>query len=116
MSDEKILENQQKIIKVEQHQDKLSDEKRALEEKLFHLQEELRKGFRQLTELNYEGVQQGYNAARWIQANNENKQQTFQRQLSQANEEIAYSYKKEIQHLEMEREELYVERRKLSWD
>ncbi|MBF8807108.1 MAG: hypothetical protein IC227_00200, partial [Enterococcus lacertideformus] len=62
MSNENILQNQQKRLKVEQQQDKLSEEKRVLEGKLVQLQEELQKGFRQLAELNHEGVQQGYNA------------------------------------------------------
>ncbi|MBF8807585.1 MAG: hypothetical protein IC227_03330 [Enterococcus lacertideformus] len=86
-----------------------------LEGKLVQLQEELQKGFRQLAELNHEGVQQGYNATRWTQTNNENKQQALQHQLGQAKEEITYSYKKAIQHLEQEREELSA-KRSLSWD
>lgn len=36
MNDE-ILKNQQEIAKVEQHQEKLSNEKRVLEEKLLQL-------------------------------------------------------------------------------
>lgn len=116
MNDEKITQNKQKIIKVEQQQDQLSQEKKVIEEHLFQLDKELQKGFRKLSELNHEGVQNGYTSVRWMQKNNEIKQRTFQRQLGQANEEIAYAYKKANQQLEIEREELYAERKSFSWD
>ena len=115
MNDE-ILKNQQEIVKVEQHQEKLSNEKRVLEEKLLQLQDVLQRGFRQLAELNHEGVQQGYPSTQWLHKNNETKQHIFQRQLRQADEELNHTYNKAIQKLEIEREELQVQRRNLSWD
>ncbi|MGL9894234.1 hypothetical protein [Enterococcus mundtii] len=59
MNDE-MLNNQQEIVKVEQHQEKLSNEKRVLEEKLLQLQEVLQRGFQQLAESNHEALQRGY--------------------------------------------------------
>ncbi|WP_241234772.1 hypothetical protein [Enterococcus mundtii] len=102
MNDE-MLKNQQEIVKVEQHQEKLSNEKRVLEEKLLQLQDVLQRGFRQLAELNYEGVQQGHTSTKWVHKNNETKQHIFQRQLRQADEELNHTYNKAIQKLEIER-------------
>ncbi|MEQ6206490.1 hypothetical protein [Enterococcus mundtii] len=111
-----MLKNQQEIVKVEKHQEKLSNEKRVLEEKLLQLQDVLQRGFQQLAESNHETLQRGYTSAQWLHKNNETKQHIFQRQLRQASEELNHTYNKAIQKLETEREELQAQRRNLSWD
>lgn len=111
-----MLKNQQEIVKVEKHQEKLSNEKRVLEEKLLQLQDVLQRGFQQLAESNHEALQRGYTSTQWLHKNNETKQHIFQRQLRQANEELYDTYNTAIQKLEIEREELQAQRRNLSWD
>lgn len=72
-----MLKNQQEIVKVEQHQEKLSNEKRVLEEKLLQLQEVFQRGFQQLAESNHESLQRGYTSTQWLHKNNETKTTYF---------------------------------------
>ncbi|MGG5322624.1 hypothetical protein IGJ83_002415 [Enterococcus pernyi] len=64
-----MLKNQQEIVKVEKHQEKLSNEKRVLEEKLLQLQDVLQRGFQQLAESNHEALQRGYTSTQWLHLN-----------------------------------------------
>lgn len=115
IDNEMIYENQKEIWKVEQQQDELVNGKRRLENQLLQLEKELQRGFRQLSELNHEGIQQGMTNAIWMQKEYEAKQQAFQQQFHQAHEELDFSYRKTLQGLEVEREELFAERRTFEW-
>ncbi|EOH59613.1 hypothetical protein [Enterococcus mundtii] len=115
IDNEMIYENKKEIWKVEQQQDELVNGKRRLENQLLQLEKELQRGFRQLSELNHEDIQQGMTNAIWMQKEYEAKQQTFQQQFHQAHEELDFSYRKTLQGLEVEREELFAERRTFEW-
>lgn len=115
IDNEMIYENQKEIWKVEQQQDELVNGKRRLENQLLQLEKELQRGFRQLSELNHEDIQQGMTNAIWMQKEYEAKQQTFQQQFHQAHEELDFSYRKTLQGLEVEREELFAERITFEW-
>lgn len=110
-----IYENQKEIRKVEQQQDELANGKPRVENQLLQLEKELQRGFRQLSELNHEDIQQGMANANWMQKEYEAKQQAFQQRFHQAHEELGFSYRKTLQGLEVEREELFAERRTLEW-
>ncbi|MCA6773260.1 hypothetical protein [Enterococcus mundtii] len=115
IDNEMIYENQKEIWKVEHQQDELVNGKRRLENQLLQLEKELQRGFRQLSELNHEDIQQGMTNAIWMQKEYEAKQQTFQQQFHQAHEELDFSYRKTLQGLEVEREELFAERITFEW-
>ncbi|PQC29907.1 hypothetical protein [Enterococcus mundtii] len=116
IDNERIYENQKQMLKVEHQQDELAKEKRIIKNQLFQLEKVLQIGFRQLSETNHEDIQQGMTNAIWMQKEYEAKQQTFQQQFHQAHEEIDFSYRKTLQGLEVEREELFAERRTFEWD
>ncbi|MGG5308619.1 hypothetical protein [Enterococcus mundtii] len=116
IDNERIYENQKEIWKVEQQQDELANGKRRLENQLLQLEKELQRGFRQLSELNHEDIQQGMTNAIWMQKEYEVKQRAFQQRFHQAYEELDVSYSKTLQVLEGEREELFAERRTFEWD
>lgn len=115
IDNEMIYENQKEIWKVEQQQDELANGKRRLENQLLQLEKELQRGFRQLSELNHEDIQQGMTNAIWMQKEYEAKQQVFQQQFHQAHEELDFSYRKTLQGLEVERQALFAERRTFEW-
>ncbi|MBO1086106.1 MULTISPECIES: hypothetical protein [Enterococcus] len=115
IDNEMIYENQKEIRKVEQQQDELANGKRRLENQLLQLEKDLQRGFRQLSEVNHEDIQQGMANAIWMQKEYEAKQQAFQQQFHQAYEELDFSYRKTLQGLEVEREELFAERRTFEW-
>ena len=70
---ERIYENQKQMLKVEQQQDELANGKRRLENQLLQLEKDLQRGFRQLSELNHEDIQQGMANAIWMQKEYEAK-------------------------------------------
>lgn len=65
--------------------------------------------------MNHEDIQQGMANAIWMQKEYEAKQQAFQQQFHQAHEELDFSYRKTLQGLEAERQELFAEMRTFEW-
>ncbi|MBC1859366.1 hypothetical protein HBP63_05630 [Listeria welshimeri] len=104
----------QLIIENEQQMDELNKAKRKIEETIFNLEEDLRKGFRELNNLNNENLK--FESSNWLENTDEEQERAFRQYLHESNEVIASAYKKEAKKMNEERELLYKKRSDIPWD
>ncbi|MBM5721433.1 hypothetical protein [Listeria ivanovii] len=106
----------QLILENEQQMDELSNGKRKLEESIYNLEVDFRRGFQELNNLNNENARFDSFETNQLKRHNEEQEQSFRQLLRESNDQIVSAYKNETKKMDEEREILYKKRSDIPWD
>ena len=106
----------QEVLQIENQQDELVNERRKIKNAILELESDLQRGFRQVSVLNDELVNQGNTKNLRRMQKNDEYLQGFQQRLRDSGEQFESAYNKAINRLDDEREALYKKRSEIPWD
>jgi hypothetical protein len=106
----------QEVLQIENQQDELMNERRKIKNAILELESDLQRGFRQVSVLNDELVNQGNTKNLRRMQKNDEYLQSFQQRLRDSGEQFESAYNKAINRLDDEREALYKKRSEIPWD
>lgn len=104
------------IAEKERAVEDISRDQQKLEESLSFLQEDLQRGYRELSAVNEDYLMNENLELIRLQRKNEEQEHYFKRQLENAEELIAETYSEQRKTLDDETEELYKKRGEIPWD
>lgn len=106
----------QEVLQIENQQDELVNERRKIKNAILELESDLQRGFRQVSVLNDELVNQGNTKNLRRMQKNDEYLQVFQQRLRDSGEQFESAYNKAINRLDDEREALCKKRSEIPWD
>ncbi|EAE3589635.1 hypothetical protein ACY3DP_001655 [Listeria monocytogenes] len=112
---ERAAYNQQ-IMEKESQLDKMKENRKEVENSLYQLDEDFRRGFHQLRMLSDENIREVQTGIFQEDQRNEELERGFQQKVQVAKEQFSHVFQKEIHRIDDEREELYKQRSEIPWD
>lgn len=112
---ERAAYNQQ-IMEKESQLDKMKENRKEVENSLYQLDEDFRRGFHQLRMLSDENIREVQTGIFQEDQRNEKLEKGFRQKLQVAKEQFSHVFQKEIHRIDDEREELYKQRSEIPWD
>lgn len=106
----------QRIMEKESQLDKMKENRKAVENSLYQLDEDFRKGFHELRVLNDENIREVQTGIFQEDQRNEELERGFRQKVQVAKEQFLHVFQKEIHRIDDEREELYKQRSEIPWD
>lgn len=104
------------ISQKENQMDELKEEKRKIDDAIHRLDEDLRRGFQALSDLNDGPARFENSQNTWLQRSNEEQEQRFRQSLLASSEQITTAYRNKAKEMAEEREALYKKRSEVTWD
>ncbi|HHQ0200569.1 hypothetical protein [Listeria innocua] len=112
---ERAAYNQQ-IMEKESQLDKMKENRKEVENSLYQLDEDFRRGFHQLRMLSDENIREVQTGIFQEDQRNEELERGFRQKVQVAKEQFLHVFQKEIHRIDDEREELYKQRSEIPWD
>ncbi|WP_235007118.1 hypothetical protein [Listeria monocytogenes] len=112
---ERAAYNQQ-IMEKESQLDKMKENRKEVENSLYQLDEDFRRGFHQLRMLSDENIREVQTGIFQEDQRNEELERGFRQKVQVAKEQFSHVFQKEIHRIDDEREELYKQRSEIPWD
>lgn len=112
---ERAAYNQQ-IMEKESQLDKMKENRKEVENSLYQLDEDFRRGFHQLRMLSDENIREVQRGIFQEDQRNEELERGFRQKVQVAKEQFSHVFQKEIHRIDDEREELYKQRSEIPWD
>ncbi|WP_235007367.1 hypothetical protein [Listeria monocytogenes] len=112
---ERAAYNQQ-IMEKESQLDKMKENRKEVENSLYQLDEDFRRGFHQLRMLSDENIREVQTDIFQEEQRNEELEKGFRQKVQVAKEQFSHVFQKEIHRIDDEREELYKQRSEIPWD
>lgn len=112
---ERAAYNQQ-IMEKESQLDKMKESRKEVENSLYQLDEDFRRGFHQLRMLSDENIREVQTGIFQEDQRNEELERGFRQKVQVAKEQFSHVFQKEIHRIDDEREELYKQRSEIPWD
>lgn len=112
---ERAAYNQQ-IMEKESQLDKMKENRKEVENSLYQLDEDFRRGFHQLRMLSDENIREAQTGIFQEDQRNEELERGFRQKVQVAKEQFSHVFQKEIHRIDDEREELYKQRSEIPWD
>lgn len=112
---ERVAYNQQ-IMEKESQLDKMKENRKEVENSLYQLDEDFRRGFHQLRMLSDENIREVQTGIFQEDQRNEELERGFRQKVQVAKEQFSHVFQKEIHRIDDEREELYKQRSEIPWD
>lgn len=112
---ERAAYNQQ-IMEKESQLDKMKENRKEVENSLYQLDEDFRRGFHQLRMLSDENIREVQTGIFHEDQRNEELERGFRQKVQVAKEQFSHVFQKEIHRIDDEREELYKQRSEIPWD
>lgn len=112
---ERAAYNQQ-IMEKESQLDKMKENRKEVENSLYQLDEDFRRGFHQLRMLSDENIREVQTGIFQENQRNEELERGFRQKVQVAKEQFSHVFQKEIHRIDDEREELYKQRSEIPWD
>lgn len=112
---ERAAYNQQ-IMEKESQLDKIKENRKEVENSLYQLDEDFRRGFHQLRMLSDENIREVQTGIFQEDQRNEELERGFRQKVQVAKEQFSHVFQKEIHRIDDEREELYKQRSEIPWD
>ncbi len=106
----------QRIMEKESQLDKMKENRKEVENSLYQLDEDFRRGFHQLRMLSDENIREVQTDIFQEEQRNEELEKGFRQKLQVAKEQFSHVFQKEIHRIDDEREELYKQRSEIPWD
>lgn len=106
----------QRIMEKESQLDKMKENRKEVENSLYQLDEDFRRGFHQLRMLSDENIREVQTGIFQEDQRNEELEKGFRQKLQVAKEQFSHVFQKEIHRIDDEREELYKQRSEIPWD
>lgn len=106
----------QRIMEKESQLDKMKENRKEVENSLYQLDEDFRRGFHQLRMLSDENIREVQTGVFQEDQRNEALERGFRQKVQVAKEQFSHVFQKEIHRIDDEREELYKQRSEISWD
>lgn len=106
----------QRIMEKESQLDKMKENRKEVENSLYQLDEDFRRGFHQLRMLNDENIREVQTGVFQEDQRNEALERGFRQKVQVAKEQFSHVFQKEIHRIDDEREELYKQRSEIPWD
>lgn len=112
---ERAAYNQQ-IMEKKSQLDKMKENRKEVENSLYQLDEDFRRGFHQLRMLSDENIREVQTGIFQEDQRNEELERGFRQKVQVAKEQFSHVFQKEIHRIDDEREELYKQRSEIPWD
>lgn len=112
---ERAAYNQQ-IMEKESQLDKMKENRKEVENSLYQLDEDFRRGFHQLRMLSDENIREVQTGIFQEDQRNEELERGFRQKVQVVKEQFSHVFQKEIHRIDDEREELYKQRSEIPWD
>ncbi|EPO9374829.1 hypothetical protein ACY28H_001938 [Listeria monocytogenes] len=106
----------QRIMEKESQLDKMKENRKEVENSLYQLDEDFRRGFHQLRMLSDENIREVQTGVFQEDQRNEALERGFRQKVQVAKEQFSHVFQKEIHRIDDEREELYKQRSEIPWD
>ncbi|EOH4042240.1 TPA: hypothetical protein ACSZAJ_11940 [Listeria monocytogenes] len=106
----------QRIMEKESQLDKMKENRKEVENSLYQLDEDFRRGFHQLRMLSDENIREVQTGIFQEDQRNEELERGFRQKVQVAKEQFSHVFQKEIHRIDDEREELYKQRSEIPWD
>lgn len=106
----------QRIMEKESQLDKMKENRKEVENSLYQLDEDFRRGFHQLRMLSDENIREVQTGIFQENQRNEELERGFRQKVQVAKEQFLHVFQKEIHRIDDEREELYKQRSEIPWD
>lgn len=106
----------QRIMEKESQLDKMKENRKEVENSLYQLDEDFRRGFHQLRMLSDENIREVQTGIFQEDQRNEELERGFRQKVQVAKEQFSHVFQKEIHRIDDEREELYKQRSEVPWD
>lgn len=106
----------QRIMEKESQLDKMKENRKEVENSLYQLDEDFRRGFHQLRMLSDENIREIQTGVFQEDQRNEALERGFRQKVQVAKEQFSHVFQKEIHRIDDEREELYKQRSEIPWD
>ncbi|EBF5167126.1 hypothetical protein FH017_00715 [Listeria monocytogenes] len=106
----------QRIMEKESQLDKMKENRKEVENSLYQLDEDFRRGFHQLRMLSDENIREVQTGIFQEEQRNEELEKGFRQKVQVAKEQFSHVFQKEIHRIDDEREELYKQRSEIPWD
>lgn len=106
----------QRIMEKESQLDKMKENQKEVENSLYQLDEDFRRGFHQLRMLSDENIREVQTGVFQEDQRNEALERGFRQKVQVAKEQFSHVFQKEIHRIDDEREELYKQRSEIPWD
>lgn len=106
----------QRIMEKESQLDKMKENRKEVENSLYQLDEDFRRGFHQLRMLSDENIREVQTGIFQENQRNEELERGFRQKVQVAKEQFSHVFQKEIHRIDDEREELYKQRSEIPWD
>lgn len=106
----------QRIMEKESQLDKMKENRKEVENSLYQLDEDFRRGFHQLRMLSDENIREVQTGIFQEDQRNEKLERGFRQKVQVAKEQFSHVFQKEIHRIDDEREELYKQRSEIPWD
>lgn len=106
----------QRIMEKESQLDKMKENRKEVENSLYQLDEDFRRGFHQLRMLSDENIREVQTGIFQEDQKNEELERGFRQKVQVAKEQFSHVFQKEIHRIDDEREELYKQRSEIPWD
>ncbi|WP_260490444.1 hypothetical protein [Listeria innocua] len=106
----------QRIMEKESQLDKMKENRKEVENSLYQLDEDFRRGFQQLRMLSDENIREVQTGIFQENQRNEELERGFRQKVQVAKEQFSHVFQKEIHRIDDEREELYKQRSEIPWD
>ncbi|EOV8883787.1 TPA: hypothetical protein ACSK90_002275 [Listeria innocua] len=106
----------QRIMEKESQLDKMKENRKEVENSLYQLDEDFRRGFQQLRMLSDENIREAQTGIFQEDQRNEELERGFRQKVQVTKEQFSHVFQKEIHRIDDEREELYKQRSEIPWD
>lgn len=106
----------QRIMEKESQLDKMKENRKEVENSLYQLDEDFRRGFHQLRMLSDENIREVQTGIFQEDQRNDELERGFRQKVQVAKEQFSHVFQKEIHRIDDEREELYKQRSEIPWD
>lgn len=106
----------QRIMEKESQLDKMKENRKEVENSLYQLDEDFRRGFQQLRMLSDENIREAQTDIFQEDQRNEELERGFRQKVQVTKEQFSHVFQKEIHRIDDEREELYKQRSEIPWD
>ncbi|WP_233422178.1 hypothetical protein [Listeria innocua] len=106
----------QRIMEKESQLDKMKENRKEVENSLYQLDEDFRRGFHQLRMLSDENIREAQTGIFQEDQRNEELERGFRQKVQVTKEQFSHVFQKEIHRIDDEREELYKQRSEIPWD